>query len=396
MGMAGTLVLIANPGSASRKYGLYEGSHMRATLHVETTGDRVTCTISQDGKERELHTGLYNVADATGQVVSILREAGALAEDEQIEKIGVRIVAPGGFFLADRQVDDDVMGRLEALRAQAPLHIEATLGEIYALREQFPDTPLIGISDSGFHITKPEYAWNYGIPLHDSDYLDIKRFGYHGLSIASAVRALEEAEKLPPKLIVCHIGSGISVTAVHGGKSLDTSMGYSPLEGPIMATRSGSLDFVAARALKEAHGMDDAQLDEYLHTKSGLLGIGGSSDVRELLGREADGDHYAWLALKTYVYNLQKTIGQMAAALGGADALVFTGTVGERSASIRHRIVQRLHYLDFFLDEHANAINGGHGAVRVISHLGHSKPLYIVPADESGEMARRLGTYEAS
>ena len=258
------------------------------------------------------------------------------------------------------------------------------------LRRHFPDAQLFGLSDSAFHITKPDYAWNYGLPLHDADRLDVKRFGYHGLSVAAVVETLKKADKLPPKLVVCHLGSGASVSAVHGGKSVDTTMGYSPLEGAIMATRSGSIDPTAVQALKQGLSMDDKAIDAYLNKQSGLQGLAGSSDLRELLEREAAGDHYAHLAIRTYIFAVQKAIGQMTAALGGVDVLALTGTVGERSAPIRKRIMERLHYLDLLLDEHANTASESMQAITTISRLAHSKPVYVIPTNESDEMVRRL------
>jgi len=262
------------------------------------------------------------------------------------------------------------------------------------LQVHFPLADIVGVSDSAFHITKPDYAWNYGLPLHDADRLDIKRFGYHGLSVASVVRTLQVAGKLTPRLLVCHVGSGVSVTAVHNGKSVDTTMGYTPLEGAIMATRSGSIDVAAAHELKRALGFDDAQLEAYLNKHGGLRGLGGSSDLRELLAREADGDHYAHLAIQTYVFSLQKSIGAMAAVLGGADALVFTGTAGERSAPLRHRLANRLQYLDFFVNHQANtAIAGDEKAPALISELALSKPIFVVPTNEAAEMAHQVALF---
>jgi acetate kinase len=385
-----SLTLIANPGSASRKYALFVGDKVRAQLHFEYLNYRVVCTIHRDGKYEEVHAELQDLGEAAGALVGLLHEYKILEDDESIARIGLRVVAPSSFFLENHVVDDEVVARLEALEPCAPLHISATLHELHALKRVFDGTPIVGISDSAFHITKPDYAWNYGLPLEDADRLEIKRYGYHGISVASIVRTLQDADKLAPKTIVCHLGSGASVTAVHGGKSVDNTMGYSPLEGIIMSTRSGTIDFTAVRALKEAFGYDDQKVDEYLNKHGGLLGLGGSADIRELLQREAYGDHPAHLALRTYVYSVQKAIGQMIAALGGVDEIVFTGTVGERSGPIRERITKRLHYLDFILDEQVNGEYEGTESVKCVSRLAHSKPVYVVQADEAAEMVRQV------
>lgn len=389
MDMASPLILIANPGSASRKYALFDGDKERAGLHFEWFQNKVVCTLLHNGEHHQVPAHMHDLGSAASQLEDILKTHEVLKDDEKIDRIGLRIVAPGTYFLEDRVIDDDFVAQLEKTKSRAPIHIAATLEELYVLREKFSDTPIVGVSDSAFHITKPDYAWNYGISLEDADRFEIKRFGYHGISVASVVSQLSAAEKLPPKIIVCHLGSGASVTALHGGKSVDNSMGYSPLEGIVMSTRSGSIDPTAVRALKEADQLDDDAVENYLNNHSGLLGLGGSSDIRELLIREKNGDNLARLALATYVYSVQKAVGQMAAALGGVDALVFTGTVGERSFAIRERIIQRLRYLDFIIDENANQACTEPQKIIPIGYLAHSKPIFVIPAEESNEMARR-------
>jgi acetate kinase len=299
------------------------------------------------------------------------------------------VVAPGAYFLQDHEIDDGFIQRLEMHEQKAPLHIAATLGELRMLRKEFGSATIVGVSDSNFHITKPDYAWNYGISLDLADQFDIKRFGYHGISSASVVEVLRgKRPPLPSRLIICHLGSGASVTAVHRGKSVDTTMGYSPLEGVIMSTRSGNIDYAAARTIKNICDFTDESLEEYLNTQSGLLGLGGSGDIRELLRREQEGDNQARLALATYVHSVQKAIGQMAAVLGGVDALVFTGTVGERSAPIRSRVAAKLHYLGLVLDEVANGVCDSPAEPTDTSHKS-SRPIYVVATREAAEIARR-------
>jgi len=389
MGVAGSFSLIANPGSASRKYALYEGTALRATLHFEWSRGKIICTLARGADSYSEDVDIRHFDQCASLVLATLQKHKVMTSDDVVEKVGVRVVAPGAYFLADRIVDDGFIAELAAAKARAPLHIAATLEEIETLRRQFDAATIVGVSDSAYHITKPDYAWNYGISLEIADRFDIKRFGYHGLSVASAVRQLTKAGKLPEKLIVCHLGSGASVTAVYKGESMDTSMGYSPLEGIIMSTRSGSIDPTATRVLRDVCDLNDGELEKHLNTESGLLGLGGSSDIRELLEREAAGDTRAQLALSTYIHSVQKTIGQMAGVLDGADAIVFTGTVGERSAPIRERVIEKLHYLSFVLDETANKNCTASKVVTDINHAGCS-PIWVVAANEAGEMARRL------
>ena len=352
--------------------------------------DQIVCTVESGSRIRKVKLTLGSIDASAAQIEPLIRAYGAPGAAYKAERIGLRVVAPSGYFLQDYLLDEDTVARLKALRLRAPLHIDATLHEYALLQGLFPNVPVAGISDSAFHSTKPDYAWNYGLPLADSDRLELKRFGYHGLSLASAVRVLRGIGKLPPKVVICHLGSGASVSAVWHGKSYDTTMGYSPLEGLIMATRSGSIDVTLAAVLKTELELSDIQLDAYLNEHSGLLGLSGiSSDIRELLERESNGDHFARLALETYVYTVQKAIGQMTASLGGVDMLVFTGTVGERSAQIRKRVMHSFRYLDFALDQRENGQCIDPAEPVCISQLAHSRPIYVIPANEAGEIARR-------
>ena len=394
MGVA-TLVLVVNPGSASRKYALYAGTRLRAQLHFEHVHNSVVCTITAKKKQTEIPVELSDVSGAAEHVLPLLNEYGVLGPKERISRIGVRIVTPGMFFLEDRLVTDEVIDKLEFALRRAPLHISATLHELTMLRSHFADTPIIGISDSAYHSTKPDAAWNYGIKLEDADNFDIKRFGYHGISVSAAVRKLKELNHLHIKCIVCHVGSGVSVTAIHNGKSLDNSMGFSPLEGVVMGTRSGNIDASALFVLKEELSLDDRALETYLNSSGGLLGLSGiSSDVRDLLAAESEGDHAAQLALETYVYNIQKAIGQMSAVLNGTNMLVFTGTVGERSAIIRKRIIERLMYLGFMVDDHVNDQCTNPSSVISIGHETKSKPIFVVPTDEAAAIAHHTLEYK--
>lgn len=388
------LVLVANPGSSSRKYALYSQGEFaleqQAALNIETSDKGLICTVhvgSNDGKEHPI--SFTDVTESALHAETIMRESGVLSDSDTLDAIAIRIVAPGSYFMYDHVVDDDFMAQLTAAKELAPIHIANTLHELELLRQAHGTTKIVGVSDSGFHITKPSYAWNYGINLNDADTHDIKRFGYHGLSVQGSIDTLWGLGKLPPKVIVCHLGSGSSVTAVYHGRSVDTTMGYSPLEGVLMATRSGSIDTIAARVLRNKLGLTEPQLEEYLNYNGGLLGLGGSNDIRELIAREADGDHVAHLALATLVHTYHKAIGGMMAVLGGADMIVFTGTVGERSAILRRRIMAHLHYAEFFLSGDTNEACLNPEKPTMISAMGRSKPVIVIPANESLQIAKK-------
>lgn len=383
------MILVANPGSSSRKYALFDDTlSCVATLHIEKADHQLLATLYHNGEERHIALQFDQLTDAAAHIESVFRSQGVLAADATIDGIGVRIVAPGNYFLSHRLIDDELLMKLREAKDLAPLHIAATLGEIESLRAQHPDTPLAGISDSEFHSKKPPYAWNYGINIQDADRLDIKRFGYHGISTAASVRTLWSAGKLPPKVVVCHLGSGSSISAVFHGRSIDTTMGFTPNEGLMMATRSGSISYDAVRALQSKRDMTDDATDHYLNNQSGLRGLGGSDDLRELIAREADGDHMAHLALTTFVHTIHKAVGGMIAALNGCDLLVFTGTVGERSAIIRRRIIAHLQFADFILDGDKNDATTNPSALTFINQQAKSRPIVVIPANEAYEIAR--------
>lgn len=384
-----SLILIANPGSASRKYALFQGATCLLKIHFEFENGDITYRTEKAGEVSEARpAGLSHLAFASHMLPDILQAAGLDIAPIAVKTIALRIVAPSSYFQQDRKLDKTALAKLGELEVRAPLHINASLQEAHALQHYFPDARLMGISDSGFHASLSGPAQYYGLPLKTAQKLDIKRFGYHGLSVESVVNILRAEDKLPLRLIVCHLGSGSSITAVRNGKSIDTTMGYSPLEGLVMATRSGSVDVAAALALQRELKLSSSQLDDYLNHKSGLLGLSGTSaDTRELLKLEQDGDKAAHLALESYIYHVQLGIGQMAAALGGLDALVFTGTVGERSAPVRRRILERLLFLGLVLDHEANHRPITSGKPTRLSRAEQPPRIYVVPADEDGTMA---------
>lgn len=384
------LILVANPGSASRKYALYQGSNCLIKIHFELIGSKIVYSCEQNSKTGQSQdANIAHLTFAGSKVFDILNEKDLLESKDQIKIIALRVVAPSSYFQQDRILDKHTIEKLTELEPRASLHINASLQEIHMLKRSFPDPSLVAVSDSGFHYTIPGHAGSYAIPLEAANKLDIKRFGYHGLSVEAAVNILNDAGKLPLRLIVCHLGSGTSVTAVKSGKSLDTTMGYSPLEGLMMATRSGIIDITATQVLQDGLKLSSQALQDYLSHKSGLLGVSGeSSDIRDLLGLERDGNVMAKLALDMYVYRLQQAIGQMSAVLGGVDALVFTGTVGERSAPIRRRIAEKLMFLGIEINAKKNHETIQPSSMVKISPASHPVRVYIVPTDEYSVIAR--------
>lgn len=386
-----TYTLVANPGSASRKYALYDGGNCVLSVHFEQVGEAIVFHYIWDGKTERIHTHLKTLRECGRQLLGLIKDLRLIKSDADIEQIAVRLVAPSIYFQHDRKITAEVIQRLIRLEEKAPLHIHTSLHEIIMLKEHFPTSTIIGVSDSAFHAKRPEVARRYAISPKDADRLDIQRFGYHGLSVESTLEALKKQGHQPHQLLACHLGSGDSVTAVRNGKSVDTTMGYSPLEGLMMATRSGSIDPTAVAALRQGLNLSDSQLQTYLNKSAGLKGVSGStSDLRQLLRLEGMGDERAALAINLYIYRIQQAIGQMAVAMGGADTLVFTGTVGERNPQIRRRILAKLLFLGFSADPKINHQVTDPDKAVDISPNQHPASVFVVPADEAAVMVRHV------
>lgn len=383
------LILVTNPGSSSRKYALYEGENCLATLHFEYEDNEVICTAKFGDKKTKLKPEIEDVKEAAGQCESILREIGALTGDQKIDAVAARLVVASNYFNRDYVVDEAVLAEAEKAKDRSPLHTATNLNEIEFFKQKFPDLPVVAVSDSAFHFTKPKEAFRYGVDIDLQDKLGLGRYGYHGISMNSIVEIMRKNSILPEKVIVCHLGSGASISAIKNGESVDNSMGYTPLEGLMMATRCGQIDVAAALAIKRELKLDDAGLEQYLNKQAGLLGMSGKSDdMRLVLADEAAGDERAAETMKTYLYRLRKVIGEMAAALNGADAIVFTATVGERAADIRERLCRELTYLGFEIDPDKNN-SADEAPVWANLAKDSSKPIYMIRTDESREMARR-------
>jgi len=349
------LTLVVNPGSASRKYAVFSGEYEWARIHFEFVDGRIVGTIEHAGEQQSTGYDDTDFSAVSRYILPLLHQYSVISDTDTVATIGIRVVAPGQRFMQDELVTSQTETALEAVQQKAPLHITTVLSELKQLETYFPGVPIVAISDSAFHLSKPPWASYYGIDIELAEKFDIKRYGYQGISVGSVVRSLDSHDQLLPKTIVCHLGSGSSITAVGHGKSVDTTMGYSPLEGLVMASRSGTIDVSAALAIKRESQLTDDGLEQYLNKQSGLSGVSGSSnDIRQLLVSEEEGDAKAHLALKIFVYRAQQAIGQMAASLGGADCLVFTATIGERSNIIRDRILDGLGYLGFTHDTVVN------------------------------------------
>ncbi len=374
--------LSVNLGSASKKYGLFRGEQQLIAAHFEKMPQGYALSLQRGEqillKEKMLTEAAYHDASAT--LKGELSTCGTSLEGLAV--IGVRVVAPGSNFQAHGRITLAYEERLTRIAAEAPLHLNPLLEELTNLRKHYPDTPIMGISDSAFHRTMPIVARLYGIPRQLASENDLYRFGYHGLSLASVVR---QFANMPERVVVLHLGSGASVTAIRDRKSIETSMGFTPLEGLLMSTRCGTIDAGLVLALVKKLGVH--ALEELLEKKSGLLGVSSASgDIRELLKRETAGDVAAHEALELFIYQIRKQIGAAVAVLGGVDTMVFTGTIGERSSVIRKRVVQCLGFLKVALDDAKNEASIEHGGE--IHVPDSATAVLVIPAKEDEEIAR--------
>jgi acetate kinase len=304
------------------------------------------------------------------------------------DAVGHRVVHGGNLFTGPVRIDAAVRKRLDELTDLAPLHQPKSLAGIDAVNRVLPGVPAVACFDTAFHAGLPAAAKTYALPPEWRKRWELRRYGFHGLSHAYATRRSGELlGRVPARLVVCHLGSGASLTAVRDGRSVDTTMGFTPLEGLVMATRSGTVDPGLVLWLADHVGMPPAELGAALEHRSGLLGLAGTSDMRAVLARAEDGDDAARLARDVYVHRLRAETAAMTAALGGLDTLVFTGGVGENSAEIRARAAEGIRFLGVAINEDANAgahpdadIRAGGSPVRVL----------VIAAREDLEIARQV------
>ena len=384
--MAVTLVI--NPGSSSKKYAFYEDEQVVLKVSVERTSNGV--------ERRSEHRGIaapvaYHGPDAyRGALTDTLQHAIAeevIADEADLARVCVRVVAPGTRFQEHRRVDEAFVRELHAVEAVAPLHVPHTLAEIETVRTTLPETPLVAASDSAFHATLPPVARTYSISPEEAAHFDLYRFGYHGLSVASIARRLPRfLGEMPQRVVVAHIGSGVSVSALRDGVSVETSMGFSPGTGLVMASRAGDVDSGALLELMRIKNHKLVDAHTYLQTRGGLIGLANDRDLRQVLERRAAGEAAATAAVAKYAYHLRMQIAAQVAALGGLDALILTATAAERSSTLRSLIVEELSFLGLELDPDANEACVGRDGV--ITAPESPATAAVLRTDEMGEMYR--------
>jgi acetate kinase len=374
-----TRVLVLNSGSSSVKYQLLD---MAEGAGHPRLASGVVERIGEEG-------GVPDHTEALRQVSDALEDKDLGLDSPELAAVGHRVVHGGTRFTAPTLITDEVLAGIEELVPLAPLHNPANLTGIRVARELRPDLPQVAVFDTAFHATIPEAAARYAIDPALADRLGIRRYGFHGTShayVSRATAALLGKDPSQVNVIVLHLGNGASASAVRGGVCVDTSMGLTPLEGLVMGTRSGDLDPAVVLHLQRVGGMSVDEVDTLLNKKSGLLGLCGANDMREIGRRMGEGDPDARLAFDVYVHRLRRYIGAFTAVLGRVDALAFTAGVGENSAAVRAAALHGLEGLGFELDAVRNAVRSS--ATRQISPDGARVTVAVVPTDEELEIAR--------
>jgi len=385
-------ILVVNCGSSSIKAAVIDhiSGDRLASMAVERIGEAEP-RVRYDGSEHEPCEGADHhkaLAATLPKLLSRLPDGAALGG------VGHRVVHGGARFCQPTRIDDVVQKTIEELVPLAPLHNPANLAGIAAARAALPELTHVAVFDTAFHATLPARAQAYALPADLAAKHGIRRYGFHGTShafvAARAAELLDEpAENL--RIITCHLGNGASICAVEYGRSVETSMGMTPLEGLVMGTRSGDVDPGVLLHLMRSEGLDVDAIDKLLNKKSGLAGLsGGSNDMRDIEQRAGDGDRRCQLALHVFSHRIRKYIGAYAAVMGGVDAIVFTGGIGENSALIRHRVAQRLEFLGARLDENRNrkAKPTRQQPVAVISAEHSRAQLLVVATDEQHAIAQ--------
>ncbi|MCU1528350.1 MAG: acetate kinase [Frondihabitans sp.] len=389
-------VLVVNSGSSSFKYQLIEltGEKTLASGLVERIGEETGST-----KHRNVETGeettndSQSIADHAAGFALMLdafRTHGPSFDEHPLIAVGHRVVHGGSQFDEATVVTDEVEEAIEKLSALAPLHNPANLQGIRAAKEAFPDSPQVAVFDTAFHQTLAPAAYTYAIDDDLAQKHQVRRYGFHGTSHKYVSEQAAEFLGRPLaelKIIVLHIGNGASACAISGGRSIDTSMGLTPLEGLVMGTRSGDVDPAVIFHLHREAGLDFDELETLLNKRSGLLGLTGNGDMRDVQDAASRGDETAEAALAVYRHRIRHYVGAYVAELGGLDALVFTAGVGENNALLRRRTLAGLDFLGIRIDDDRNELASRDA--RYISPDGAAVSVLVVPTDEELEIARQ-------
>lgn len=392
-------VLVLNSGSSSIKYQFIETStrEVLAKGQVERIGmdDAILTHIRADGDTVKISAEILDHNIAIEYVIAVLlsQNHGVIKDKSEIEAVGHRVVHGGETFSGSVLITDEVIEKIKENIELAPLHNPHNLRGILACKRLLPNTPQVAVFDTAFHQRMPEYAFIYGLPYELYKKYKIRRYGFHGTSHRYVSKRASEMLGLPLeqlKIITAHLGNGCSMSAVKYGTSVDTTMGFTPLEGLIMGTRSGDLDPAVVLYIAGKEGLTMSEVNALLNKHSGLVGISGvSSDMREIISEMKNGNPRAKLAFEIFCYRVKKYIGAYTAVMGGVDAIVFTGGIGENSPDVRKKTCEGLEFLGIKIDEEKN---NSSEKEKIITTDDSKVKVLVIPTNE--ELVIALDTAE--
>lgn len=383
-------ILVLNSGSSSLKYQLFNVDGDKYEVVAKGLAERIGIDASKvsikraDGTKKEVMVDLPTHNEALREVFNLLLD-GVIKDLSEISAVGHRIVHGGEIFTGSVLVDEKVIQDIDELSTLAPLHNPAAVLGLRAVQNALPHVPQVTVFDTAFHQTMPKEAFLYGIPLNQYTDYKIRRYGAHGTSHRYVSEEIAKILGKNNRLIVCHLGNGASLSAIKDGVCMDTSMGFTPLGGIIMGTRSGDMDPYIPLHIMKTQGLSVDEMNVFLNKKSGMLGLTGFADMRDVENLYLQGDAKAVDAMKTYVYTIVKFIGSYIAALGGVDAIAFTAGIGENSPIIRKMVLERLSYLGISVDEEAN---NRRGDIEEISTKGSKVRAFVIPTNEELMIAK--------
>lgn len=390
------IILVVNAGSSSLKYQLIDMKDESVIAKGNCDRIGIDGHISHktlDGRTLNEDCDFPTHTEAFMKLVDVLTkgDASVIRSMDEISAVGHRIVQGAEIFDKPVLVTDEVIQQIDDLKELAPVHNHAHALALWACKKVMPaNVPQVVVFDTAFHQTMPEKAYMFGLPYEDYENYSVRKYGFHGTSHRFVSNALAQAlgkDIKDLKIVSCHLGNGSSITAVQGGKSIDTSMGFTPLDGLLMGTRTGCVDPSAVTFVAEKHHFTPSQMSEYMNKKSGFLGVSGiSSDNRDITAAAEKGDKRALLAKDILVYEIKKYIGSYAAAMNGLDAVLFTGGIGENSDDVRAEVCRNMDFFGIKLDEEAN--NGCRGQLKRISTPDSRVEVWIVPTNEELLIAR--------
>ncbi len=383
-------VLVINAGSSSLKYQLIDMDTVNVLAkglceRIGIDGSKLTHKNLAKGVEEAIEKPMKDHGDAIAMVINALVNAdyGVISSMSEIDAVGHRVVHGGEAFADSHVIDGKVLEALKMCIPLAPLHNPPNITGIEACEKNMPGVPQVAVFDTAFHQTMPKEAYMYALPYEYYEKHKIRKYGFHGTShkyVSGEVAKIMGKDLSELKVITCHLGNGSSVSAVKNGKCVDTSMGFTPLDGVVMGTRTGSMDPAVVTFLMENEGLSAKDVDAVMNKKSGVFGVSGiSSDFRDLSAAAAEGNERAKLALDMFYYSVKKLIGSYAAAMGGVDAVVFTAGIGENDTAARASIVDGLEFMGIKIDAEKNKKRGE--AIDVTAD-GATVKTFVIPTNE--------------